>query len=132
MRHLHYQKGSCLLQNLGNFVPSVSKLATEFRNWTNHEINVNSYYTSSGAQTFKWHWDNHDVFLLQVHGKKEWEIFEPPFSFPLSHQQFWSWPEFTKKQCKPGKKLTLDEGDILYIPAGFPHLESPRTPLHST
>jgi hypothetical protein len=64
------------------------------------------------------HHDTHDVFVLQVAGRKRWRIYAPVLELPLKSQR-WS-PELGD----PGaalEELTLEAGDTLYLPRGWPH-----------
>jgi ribosomal protein L16 Arg81 hydroxylase len=67
------------------------------------------------------HWDTHDVFAIQLMGKKHWRLFPPTLPLPLSHQ--------TSKQHQPpsssGIDYVLNQGDILYIPRGWWHEVTP-------
>lgn len=74
-----------------------------------HPVQANAYITPPGAQGFGAHEDEHDVFVLQSHGTKQWRVHErhdlPPSHAPLIDAE-------------------LLPGDSLYIPAGFPHSAS--------
>src|SRR6266536_1377344 len=70
---------------------------------------VNAYITPQSSRGLGLHADDHDVFVLQVHGRKRWEVYQPG-------------PGHDPKV--PGERLldvTLDPGDCLYVPLGFPH-----------
>jgi bifunctional lysine-specific demethylase and histidyl-hydroxylase NO66 len=74
-----------------------------------HPVQANAYITPPGAQGFGAHEDEHDVFVLQSHGTKEWRVHErhdlPPSRPPVID-------------------ALLSTGDSLYIPSGFPHSAS--------
>jgi hypothetical protein len=75
-----------------------------------HPTQVNAYITPPGSQGLAVHRDEHDVFVLQVHGAKRWQVYEPGPELP-----------------PPGPPLIEEElgrGDCLYIPRGFPHAAS--------
>ena len=56
------------------------------------------------------HSDEHDVFVLQIHGSKQWQVYRPVPKLP---------PE-----DKPVIEAELHRGDSLYMPKGFPHAAS--------
>ena len=62
------------------------------------------------------HTDDYDVFLLQVQGKRRWQV------GPVDHAR---WRTHTPlKQLKgfaPTDSWTLDAGDMLYVPPGWGH-----------
>jgi ribosomal protein L16 Arg81 hydroxylase len=74
-----------------------------------HPIQANAYVTPPGSRGFHAHEDEHDVFVLQSHGTKQWKVHErhdlPPARPPLIDS-------------------AIGPGDSLYIPAGFPHSAS--------
>ena len=74
-----------------------------------HPVQANAYITPPAARGFAAHEDEHDVFVLQSHGTKQWRIHDrhdlPPSRLPLID-------------------ALLAPGDSLYIPAGFPHSAS--------
>lgn len=84
-----------------------------------HPVQANAYITPPGAQGFGAHEDDHDVFVLQSHGTKQWTIYE-------------------RHDPPPGNPALIDAllvpGDTLYIPSGFPHSASTqeRESVHIT
>jgi lysine-specific demethylase/histidyl-hydroxylase NO66 len=84
-----------------------------------HPTQANAYITPPGAQGFGAHEDEHDVFVLQSHGTKQWSVYDrhdlPPSGPPLID-------------------AVLSPGDSLYIPEGFPHAASTqeRESVHIT
>lgn len=90
-------------------------LASEFGQRTQ----ANIYCTPPGnSQGFVIHHDNHDVFVLQVSGTKKWHFYESPIELATKDQ------EFNKDIHFPGKQtleLTIEPGDLLYIPRGIMH-----------
>lgn len=84
-----------------------------------HPVQANSYITPPGARGFDAHEDEHDVFVLQSHGTKQWIVHDrhdlPPSRPPLID-------------------ALIAPGDSLYIPRGFPHSASTqeRASVHIT
>jgi bifunctional lysine-specific demethylase and histidyl-hydroxylase NO66 len=82
---------------------------------------VNGYLTPKARQGFNPHYDAHEVFILQIAGKKRWTFYDSgpdcP-TLPLRHQMF------DKQKHLPGSEIeTIDvgPGDVLYIPRGRFH-----------
>jgi hypothetical protein len=80
-------------------------------------VQANIYITPRQSQGFKPHWDNHDVFVLQFEGTKEWTIYDRRTP-PPSKTQLWDgqWVPVA-----PTLNVTLRPGDLLYIPKGYVH-----------
>jgi lysine-specific demethylase/histidyl-hydroxylase NO66 len=81
-------------------------------------VQANAYATPAASQGFAVHHDTHDVFVLQVAGRKRWRVYAPVLELPLGGQR-WS-PELGDPG-PPVDDLTLEPGDTLYLPRGWPH-----------
>lgn len=79
-------------------------------------VQANAYATPASAQGFAVHHDTHDVFVLQVAGRKRWRVYAPVLELPLGPQR-WSGAD----PGPPVDELTLEPGDTLYLPRGWPH-----------
>jgi ribosomal protein L16 Arg81 hydroxylase len=80
---------------------------------------VNVYITPPEAQGFAAHYDSHDVFVLQTAGSKHWQVFAAPMSLPLAEAHY-----DRERAADPGPALhdlTLQAGDLIYIPRGYVH-----------
>jgi hypothetical protein len=94
-------------------------------------VQANAYYTPRRSQGFAVHHDTHDVFVLQVAGRKHWRVYEPLLELPLKHQR---WSPSLGAPGEPVLELTLGPGDTLYLPRGWLHeaLTSAEDSLHLT
>jgi hypothetical protein len=81
-------------------------------------VQANAYHTPASAQGFAIHHDTHDVFVLQVAGRKRWRVYEPVIELPLKSQR---WSPALGDPGTPVLDLALEAGDTLYIPRGWPH-----------
>src|SRR6185503_13682017 len=81
-------------------------------------VQTNIYLTPSGNQGFPIHYDNHDVFVMQVSGAKAWRLYGVPVEIPFRGEQF------QLGQHDPGpvtQQFTLNPGDCVYVPRGMMH-----------
>lgn len=115
----HYLNGATII--LPQLHDSISRLNTFCRALervlTCH-IQTNIYLTPPGHQGFATHYDNHDVFVLQLSGAKHWRLYGTPIDIPYRGEGF------TLGQHDPGEitdSLTLNAGDCLYLPRGVMH-----------
>lgn len=96
---LHDEGATIVLQGLQRYWTPVSELVAELELELGHPCQANAYLTPPGAQGFAVHSDSHDVFVLQTHGTKLWEI---------------------HGEGGPGE-LLLEPGVVAYLPTGTPH-----------
>ena len=99
--------------------PAIAQLAEAFDAVFGHQTNVNLYHTPGNEQAFPLHYDETDVFVLQLSGSKVWALHEPALAFArtdekrLSDQALQEFGVVKEEEMKPG--------DMLYIPRGVPH-----------
>ena len=107
-----------VLQALHLYWPAAALYCRELEKWLGCPVQANAYQTPAAARGFAVHHDTHDVFVLQVAGRKRWRVYKPLLELPLSGQR-WS-PQLGD----PGEAIrdfTLEAGDTLYLPRGWPH-----------
>ena len=88
---------------------------------------LNLYVTARGTSTSAPpHTDKQDVFVLQSCGAKRWRVFEPPApaakpnADPLARGKAHDSLEMSELG-EPLLDCVLSPGQVLYVPAGFPH-----------
>ena len=109
-----------LVQAVDHWVPEVQALKEQFQflpSWRLDDVMV-SYATEGGSVGP--HYDQYDVFLIQVAGKRRWQVLAPDEyqdsgianialhildNFPVNPEMDWE----------------LGAGDILYLPPNFAH-----------
>jgi lysine-specific demethylase/histidyl-hydroxylase NO66 len=93
-----------VLQSLHRFWPPLTRLARDLEGALTHPVQVNAYVTPPAARGLGTHRDEHDVFVLQVYGRKQWDVHDPD-----------------GRTEDPLIAAELAPGDCLYIPQRFPH-----------
>jgi len=83
-----------------------------------HVAHMNAYITPGNAVGFSPHYDTHEVFILQIAGKKHWRVCEPPLRLPHESQPFIP-AGYTPTE--PILDIELTAGDLLYLPRGYIH-----------
>ncbi len=86
-----------------------------------HAVHANAYLTPGGATGFTPHYDAHDVFVMQIAGRKRWRVYPPPIVLPHHTQPF------SPSGYTPGAPILERElvaGDLLYLPRGYVHSAS--------
>jgi len=116
----YMQKGATLQINwLERHSVAARRLCLEVARFVGAQTSSNAYLSFAGDGTFGKHWDTHDVFAIQLIGRKRWRVFAPTFPLPLTYQTH----DRSGHTCpaEPTFELTLEEGDVLYIPRGWWH-----------
>jgi len=110
--------GTVVLDQLHNKEPKLNLLCRALAPEFGHRFQTNLYLTPPKGKGFSPHWDNHDVFILQVVGSKKWMIEKERRALPPKGD----------KMGEEGRELrgeistfTLNQGDLIYIPRGFVH-----------
>ena len=99
------------------------RLCLEVSRFSGHQTIGNGYFTLGGTGTFGKHWDTHDVFAIQLMGRKRWRVFAPTFPYPLSTHT--SQEVQNTAPSTPVLDCVLEADDVLYIPRGWWHQAIP-------
>ena len=99
---LFHGGATVVLQSLHRFWPPLARFGRDLELALTHPVQVNAYITPPASRGLGVHHDEHDVFVLQVHGRKRWDVHDP--------------------DGDPERRLIgaeLAPGDCLYIPQRF-------------
>ncbi|MEH1130693.1 cupin domain-containing protein [Micromonospora sp. CPCC 206061] len=122
-----YADGATLvLQGLHRMWPPLIDFANDLGDQLGQPLQVNAYLTPSGNQGFATHYDTHDVFVLQVDGRKHWRVHEPVVHDPLERQPWGGHADEVAAVAEgpPVLDAVLSPGDALYLPRGWLHSAS--------
>lgn len=99
--------------------PLIKRICAEVARFVGAQTLSNGYLAFGGEGSFGNHWDTHDVFAVQLMGRKHWRLYRPTFDLPLQEQT----SKNNKQDCptEPVFDGVLEQGDILYIPRGWWH-----------
>lgn len=80
---------------------------------------VTAFLSPSSQYCFGYHYDEVDVFLIQIHGTKTWSVAEPKISYPIEgmHKP----PVDQDQSTREYLCVELVPGDVLFIPRGHIH-----------
>jgi len=124
------QGATLTLDSVDELAGSVTELAVELQRTFCDRVQINAYAGFRTSQGFDLHWDDHDVFILQVSGRKRWGTAGVTRPFPIRND--------IVANLKAPEKLIweeiLEEGDVLYLPRGWWHVAFPldEPTLHLT
>ena len=68
---------SLRMLNPQTFDDQVWKLCSTLQDFMGSFVGTNMYLTPPGTQGFAPHYDDVEVFILQLEGKKHWRVYEP-------------------------------------------------------
>lgn len=81
-------------------------------------VQVNAYAGWGVTKGFDLHWDDHDVFVMQVEGRKAWKVYGQSRKFPLFRDK----AGYFQPPDEVLWEGILEQGDLLYIPRGWWHV----------
>ncbi|MGP9827624.1 ribosomal protein uL16 3-hydroxylase [Ectopseudomonas khazarica] len=107
-----------LIQAVDQFVPEVAELLEDFKflpKWRIDDLMISFAAPGGGVGP---HFDNYDVFLLQAHGHRRWQVGQmcDSDSALLPHADLKILAEF-----EPTEEWVLEPGDMLYLPPCLAH-----------
>ena len=125
-----------VLQGLHRTWPPISEFTRDLAGELGHPVQVNSYITPPQSQGFAPHYDTHDVFVLQIEGRKQWRVHEPVRREPMPHEPWEQIADAVAERAgqPPTLDVILEPGDCLYLPRGFIHSATAlgETSIHLT
>src|SRR5262245_24919157 len=111
--HQLREGATLVLSHIHEMHPPLTTLAESLERFFRATSGINVYVAWRDVHGFNIHRDKHDVFIVQVFGKKRWRLYPPipgkPGKPPTEH----TWESI------------INAGDILYIPRGLWHAAAP-------
>lgn len=116
--HQHALGATIILQQLHQSDPDLAAFCRAMEKTFSCHVQTNIYLTPPSAQGFHTHYDNHDVFVLQVEGEKRWRLYGTPVTTPYRGEGF------ERGKYDLGEvtgEFVLKAGDCAYVPRGLVH-----------
>jgi len=124
---LKQRSGTVVFNSVGGSVAALAGVCLDAVEAFRLPVALNLYMTAPGQSTSAPpHTDKQDVFVLQTQGRKRWRVYAPPA--PLKKP---SVDPFARGKDQDSLRLgelgpplvdtVLGPGQVLYMPAGFPH-----------
>ncbi len=127
-----YSEGlSIVLNGIDMFWQPIKVLCQNLTRELNHRVQCNLYLTPNEQRAFDLHFDTHDVIIIQIHGKKHWNVYDTWRELPLSGAKQTG---LSEEELSNLREVTLHAGDSMYIPRGIPHeaFTSDESSIHLT
>ncbi len=124
------QGATMIMDGVQEVSPAIHDLTASFEETLSSTCAANLYAGWRTQKGFNVHWDPHEVFALQLAGRKRWQVFAPTRIDPLADDIETAEPP----KGQPIWEGILSEGDVLYLPRGFWHVAYPldEPSLHIT
>ncbi len=114
-----YRRGATLvLPALHRTWAPLRRLCAALEDELDYAVHANAYITPGNAAGFTPHYDVHEVFVLQVAGRKRWRLYAPRLKLPHRSQPC---TPATYAGEAPFAQVELQPGDLLYLPRGVLH-----------
>ncbi|MGH3510688.1 MAG: JmjC domain-containing protein [Candidatus Dormibacteria bacterium] len=119
-------RGTLALQGLENHEPHVRRFITDVAVDLGCIVNCTAFYSGGNATGFPPHYDTHHVLLLQVEGRKVWNVAPSSVEHPhIGH----AWPDRHARNPRlelvrsssSWSTFALRPGEHLWIPRGWVH-----------
>lgn len=128
---------SMVLNDIDGVCPGIGQVAEGIEEAVGDaKAAANLYYSVAERQAFDSHFDRHDVYVLQIHGEKRWNVYQGRADNPIEHPAFHNVPqaEYDRMKGPVAERLTMRPGDFLYLPRGQFHdaLASSEVSIHVT
>ena len=115
----HYQSGATLIFNqLHQNDAELARFCRALESIFSLRVQANVYLTPPESQGFGTHYDDHDVFILQISGSKRWRFFQKPIENPYKGEKF---QHALHKPSSESRECILSAGGSIYIPRGLMH-----------
>jgi ribosomal protein L16 Arg81 hydroxylase len=120
VRRLFAEGHTLVIRSAEKHDAELERLAAGFRADFAAPVNLHVYCTPPSRSGFRWHYDPEDVFIVQTHGVKEYQLRKNTVNpWPLLEQM----PKDlqVERETQPYWNCVLRPGDCLYIPTGWWH-----------
>jgi len=124
------QGATMIMDGVQEVAPSILDLTSSFEDALSCTCAANLYAGWRTQKGFNVHWDAHEVFAVQLSGRKRWQVFAPTRIDPLADDSDAAQPP----TAPPIWEGLLSDGDVLYLPRGYWHVAYPldEPSLHMT
>jgi len=112
--------GSLVLEQLHRQDPKLGLFCRMLGQQLGHMFEAVLFLTPPHGKSSLPHWDNTDVFIVQLFGSKHWQIEQKRRLFPVRPYRM---SEDERREFGGRRtSFTVDQGDVVYIPRGFMHV----------
>lgn len=118
VKKYHAQGATIVWSRAHDWFSNVRALCREVQSALHMPCLANVYLSPPSQQGFNAHYDSHDVFIVQVSGRKTFRFYKDGITLPYSYERFDS---EAHQAGALTEEIELSAGDTLYIPRGMMH-----------
>lgn len=118
MMRVYAEGATIVVSEVHKKFSSVQTLCSAFNKEFQARCQANAYLSPPGNQGFHSHYDTHDVFVLQIAGRKKFRFYASEIELPFTEDDYR--PE-NNTSSDLIDEVELSAGDTLYIPRGIVH-----------
>ncbi|MFD5435136.1 JmjC domain-containing protein [Kitasatospora sp. NPDC127067] len=114
----HFKTGATITWNsLNHIKPNIRQLTSMLSEKFAGRSDAVAFVTPAGRRGFRPHHDSVDLFIIQLEGTKDWQVWSPP----EVRKGDAAWFEL-EELGEPAVTVRLEPGDVLYLPYNSPHV----------
>ena len=117
LTRLLQNRGTLIVNSVSTVHEPINALVAAIEASLGTHATANLYVSYRHTRGFSTHWDAHDVYVFQVRGSKDWQIFGEVRRAPTEIDVA---PNLLPPE-RPVWSGTLNSGDLLFIPRGWWH-----------
>ncbi len=121
LTHQLEQGYSVVIRHAEKSVAQLGALTAQFQVRFNAPVDIQVFVTPPSQQTFGWHYDAEDVFIVQTEGTKKYTLRQNTVNPKPKIDQLPEDMQYEKETSKVVLSCELQAGDWLYIPTGWWH-----------
>jgi ribosomal protein L16 Arg81 hydroxylase len=107
-----------VIEHAESLSPGIFALGNALADAFTARVNANFFLVYQDRKPAGLHWDDRDMFICQIAGRKKWPVYQPVYPHPLFDSARSGGPI----QASPRvDDFLLNAGDSFYVPRGWPH-----------
>lgn len=110
------------IPSCGGHFAHIARFARALTELLSVPVETAAFWSAEGAKA-PVHYDDEDLFAIQMHGQKRWFVSTAPPRLPNPWRQIGEQPP----ELGPHRIVDMAPGDLLYVPRGTPHYVTSTT-----
>jgi ribosomal protein L16 Arg81 hydroxylase len=106
-----------IVDSVHELLPPVKSVSRALTAIFGEDVRINLYLGGKESAGFPIHWDIDEILIVQVWGRKHWEVYPSSKKYPLPEDKALDYDI-------PGNMIwkgVLEEGNLIHVPRGFWH-----------